>query len=239
MYKIFMSKILCLSSHGIKKTLLLMNLSVILLLLSAFQVLAVSAAAQTITLSEKGAPLTSVLDKITDQSGLYFFYDDESIQQAAPVTIELKGTTVDEALEKLFLSTPFKYTKKGKTIVVQSLQAPAAATLANARHQDRTVSGRVTDKTGDPVAGVTVTMKGLAVANKTDEDGRYQIQVPDGDAVLVFSNIGFETIEAPVGDQTTLDIRMGFAVSDLDEVVVVGMNIQQSKRSVTGSIATI
>lgn len=214
-----------------------MNLSAILLFISAFQVTAMGAAAQTITLSEKRTPLINVLDKIAGQGGLYFLYDDESILQAEPVTIKLKDATVDDALEKLFITLPFKYTKRGKTIVIKSL--PSATLPANPRNQDRSVSGQVRDETGNPLAGVTVTVKGTAVASKTDEDGRYQINVPDGATALVFTTIGFETFEAQIGNRIIIDIRMDFAISDLDEVVVVGMNIQQSKRSVTGSVATI
>ena len=214
-----------------------MNLSVISLLTSIFQVLAVGVAAQTITLSEKQAPLVYVLDKVAAQSGLYFLYDDESIQQAGPVTIEMKDAPLDEALEKLFVATPFAYTKKGKTIVVK--YRPAIKTRSLPRSQDRTVSGRVVDDADNPVAGVTVTVKGTPAAATTDEEGRYQIEIPDGGTVLVFTNIGFETTEAAVDGRTTIDISMRSSVSDLDEVVVVGMNISQTKRSVTGSIATI
>ncbi|MFC3199871.1 TonB-dependent receptor [Parapedobacter deserti] len=215
-----------------------MNLSVFSLLTSVFQVLAVGAAAQTITLSEKRSALIHVLDKIAGQSGFYFLYDDESIQQAEPVTIEIKDAALDEALKKLFAATPFNYTKKGKTIVIKALPTPRVPE-SRSRSQDRIVSGQVVDEAGNPVAGVTVTVKGKAAAVTTNEDGRYQISVSDDSAVLVFTNIGFETVEQPVSNQTTLDIRMDFAISDLDEVVVVGMNITQSKRSVTGSVATI
>lgn len=241
MYKIFISKILCLPRHGIRKTVLLMNLSVFLLLITMFQVLAVGTVAQTITLSEKNIPLAQVLDKITSQSGFYFLYDDESIQNEEVISIEMKEVSLDNALDRLFASTRLQYTKKGKTIVIKpSLAKPQkTAPTRNQETQDKIISGQVLDEHGNAVEGVTVLVKGTTSAATTNDEGRYQIHVPSGGNILVFSNIGFETMELAIEDQSTWNVTLHSAISSLDEVVVVGMNIRQTKRSLTGAMSQI
>lgn len=100
----------------------------------------------------------------------------------------------------------------------------------------RTVSGKVTDDSGEGLPGVNVVIKGTTNGVTTDLDGNYRISVDDG-AVLVFSYVGFETQEVQVGARTTVDVQLGGA-TELQEVVVVGYGTQ-SKRSLTDNIAQI
>ena len=100
----------------------------------------------------------------------------------------------------------------------------------------RTVSGTVTDDTGEPLPGVNVLIKGTTSGTQTDLDGNYRLSVEDG-AVLVFSYVGFESQEVQVGSRTTLDLTLSGAI-ELQEVVVVGYGTE-SKRLNTGNVAKI
>lgn len=105
--------------------------------------------------------------------------------------------------------------------------------------QEQTVTGRVTsseDQQGLP--GANVLIKGTATGTVTDADGRYSIRVPDGEATLVFSSIGYSTIEVPVGGRTTVDVTLPLDITQLSEVVVVGYGTQE-KRDVTAAISSI
>lgn len=101
-----------------------------------------------------------------------------------------------------------------------------------------TVSGRVVDDTGSPMPGVNVVVKGTTVGTTTDIDGRYSISVEDGNAVLVFSFIGYETQEVTVGSQSVINITLVTDIKTLSEVVVVGYGTQK-RSSVTGAIASV
>jgi len=100
------------------------------------------------------------------------------------------------------------------------------------------VTGKVTSTEGEPIPGVTIIEKGTSNGTVTDIDGVYQIglQNPD-EAVLVYSFIGLKTKEIPVNGKTTLDVTLQKAITDLDEVVVVGYG-QQKRATVVGSIST-
>src|SRR5690606_29972634 len=99
------------------------------------------------------------------------------------------------------------------------------------------ISGKVVDGNGEPLPGVTVSVRGSSIGTATDLDGGYQLTVPPG-AVLVFSFIGFETSEVPVGTDRVIDIVLREDMTSLDEVVVVGYGTQK-KMTLTGSVDAI
>ncbi len=100
----------------------------------------------------------------------------------------------------------------------------------------RTVSGKVTDDSGEALLGVTVLVKGTTSGATTDLDGNYRIAVNDDD-VLVFSYVGFGSQEVTVGTRSTIDISLS-GTTELDEVVVVGYGAQL-KTELTGNIAKV
>lgn len=107
--------------------------------------------------------------------------------------------------------------------------------------QDRTVSGRVTGvEDGMPLPGVNVVIKGTSTGTATDADGRYSIAVPSSvvNGTLVFSFIGLQTQEVPIGDRTVIDISLALDATQLSEVVVVAYG-EQSQRSIVGSVASV
>ncbi|WP_245189390.1 SusC/RagA family TonB-linked outer membrane protein [Lunatimonas salinarum] len=101
------------------------------------------------------------------------------------------------------------------------------------------VSGTVTSEDGrETLPGVNILVKGTTIGTATDIDGRYSLEVPSSDAVLVFSFIGFEVQEVRVGNRTTVDVVLGQELSALSEVVVVGYGTQE-RAKVTGAISSI
>ncbi len=99
------------------------------------------------------------------------------------------------------------------------------------------VQGTVLDSSGQPIPGVNVVIKGTINGTVTDLDGKYSIQVPE-DAVLVFTFVGFKTVEAPIGGRSTIDVTLEEDLGDLDEFVVVGYGIQR-KSDLTGAISSV
>lgn len=97
------------------------------------------------------------------------------------------------------------------------------------------VSGTVVDETNEPLIGATVSVKDSKVAVATDIDGNYKINVP-ANGVLVFSYVGFVSVEEAVNNRTTINIAMAPDTKLLDEVVVVGYGVQR-RGSVTGAVS--
>lgn len=99
------------------------------------------------------------------------------------------------------------------------------------------VRGIVSDKTGSPLPGVTVKVKGTQNGTQTDANGHYSINAA-GDATLVFSYIGYVTQEVPVNGRTSLNVVISDAATGLNEVVVIGYGTQK-KATVTGAISSV
>ncbi|AHJ96193.1 SusC/RagA family TonB-linked outer membrane protein [Hymenobacter swuensis] len=113
-----------------------------------------------------------------------------------------------------------------------------AGTAAQA--QNRTISGRVTDRTsGEGLPGVTVLVKGTTTGVSTNSDGTFTLSAPAGGGTLVYSSVGYISVEQPIGDSNTINAALATDSKALSEVVVVGYGSAQNRRELTGSIATV
>jgi len=98
------------------------------------------------------------------------------------------------------------------------------------------IKGKTTDSQGMALPGVTVKVKGSQVSAATDNNGYFKINVPNGQSVLVFSFIGFQTREVAINNHTAISVQLKEGNNALNEVVVVSYGTQ-SRTDVTGYIA--
>lgn len=118
------------------------------------------------------------------------------------------------------------------------LEAAAVPAMQQQEKKGISVSGTVMDENKNTLPGVAVRVKGTEISAVTDFDGHFYITVPNRDAVLQFSYIGFEPREQKVGKDINFVIVMSENKTELNEVVVTGFS-SQKKLSVVGSIQTI
>lgn len=109
--------------------------------------------------------------------------------------------------------------------------------MTGAYAQDVTVKGKVNDEQGQGLPGVSVLVKGTSTGTVTDIEGNYTVNAP-GSATLVFSFIGYISQEIPLGNKTSLDVKMLTDTKALDEVVVVGYGTAK-KATLTGSVTAV
>ncbi|WP_422105520.1 SusC/RagA family TonB-linked outer membrane protein [Winogradskyella sp.] len=102
----------------------------------------------------------------------------------------------------------------------------------------QSVSGTVTAD-GQPLPGASVIVKNTTKGTQTDFDGKYLLEGVPSDAILVFSYIGFKTIEIAVDNRAIIDVVMEEDSSTLDEVVLIGLGQTQNKRTVSSAIAKV
>ncbi|PZV84507.1 TonB-linked SusC/RagA family outer membrane protein [Algoriphagus aquaeductus] len=108
----------------------------------------------------------------------------------------------------------------------------------SAAYAQKTVTGTVLDEYGMGLPGVSVLVKGTTTGTATDIDGKFSLNVPNDQATLVFSFIGYSTIEQLVGSRSVIDVSMKPDERTLTELVVTGYSID-SRRETTGAIATV
>jgi len=102
----------------------------------------------------------------------------------------------------------------------------------------RAITGRVTDRQGNPLTGVSVQVKGSNVGVTTGEDGRFTLTVPSNARTLVFSSVDRSTQEVSLGNQSNFDISLEATDKSLQEVVVVGYGTQR-RREATGNVSSV
>ena len=102
----------------------------------------------------------------------------------------------------------------------------------------RTIKGVVSDATGEPLIGASVLVKSTTSGTITDIDGSYQLAVPEGAEVLVFSYTGFTPQEITIGISSVIDVSLQEGLA-LNEVIVTAQGIQKEKRALGYSVGTV
>lgn len=220
--------------HSLKKTFLVMRIIVFLLLAGFLQTQANDAYAQRTKLSLKyqNMVLEQVLDAIENQSEFFFLYNEKLIDAQRKVSIQADNANIENILDQLFADTNVEYSIIDRKIVL------APDDIATVAAQQRTVSGVVNDRTGSPLPGVTVVIKGTTTGTITNTSGRYTFaNVPDN-ATLIFSFVGMRAQEVAVGNQTTINLTLQEESIGIEEVVAVGYGTQ-SKVTLTGAVSAI
>ncbi len=223
------SRVLAINTRSIYKLLLLMKFTIALLLCSTFQVAAKSYSQDRITLKLQSTELRSALRQIEKKSIFRFLYNDQVVASHQKVDINAENSLVTDVINGILQQTSLTYKILGNNLVV--------ITQKDFDVQETKVSGKIRGANDEPIPGVTVKIKGSSVATASDAAGLYSISVPDG-ATLVFSSIGYITLEIPVNNRAEINVIMQITSKDINEVVVIGYGTA-SKRDLTGSIAKV
>jgi TonB-dependent starch-binding outer membrane protein SusC len=222
----------------IKKLLLIMRLSVLLILIAVFSSAASVYSQETkLTLKMENARIAEVFDAIEEQSEFIFFYNRDYFDDNRIVTVDFKDKKIDEVLKELFKGQSVEYEIFDRNIVIK---VPNTYTDFARRvyQQQRTVSGKVTDTGGEPLPGVNILVKGTTQGTVTNSNGEYSIADLPEDVTLVFSFVGMRTQEVVVGNQTSIDVTMKVDVVGIEEVVAIGYGEAQ-RSDLTGAITQI
>jgi TonB-linked SusC/RagA family outer membrane protein len=111
-------------------------------------------------------------------------------------------------------------------------------TLPSIAQENFPINGVVTDEGNRPLEGVTVQVKGTTVFSTTKRNGSFSITAPSGNAILVFSSVGFREQEVSVSNKNQINVSMSGTATSLNDVVVVGYGTQR-KSDVTGALTKI
>ena len=217
-----------------QKILKIMKLTCAFLLFACLHVSAGTYSQDRVTLQLKGTDIKKALKTIERKTSYRFLYNENLVMDKHKVTLDVTNAEVTEVLDKIFDGSSIGYrVLDNKLIVLKPVSGDSEIQLMEVR-----VTGSVVGVGGQPLAGVSVTIKGTSTGTTTDGGGNYSITVPDASAVLVFSYVGYAPQEITVGDRTTLNITLTGVTSELNTVVVVGYGTQR-KIDVTGSITQV
>jgi len=184
-----------------------------------------------LSVNMKQKSVREVFAALEKSSGYRFFYNDDFNYLDNLVSVEADKQTFSQILDGIFKKTDFEYKILDNKLVVVSIKEELLQNKVK-------VSGRVNDQNGQPMFGVTVSIKGTQKVILTTVNGNYSIDGVDKNATLVFSFIGFITQEQKLTGESTINIVLQPSIKSLDEVVVIGYGTQK-KADVTSSVATV
>ncbi len=221
------------------------SLAYSILIASSIQLLASTTHGQTIdkelvTIELQNDGLEAMVKKIESQSTLRFIYLPEQLNRYGHVSLVRAKRTIRETLDLALAGTGLSYEQNGHYIVLsdQTQIASAAAVVKEPGLSASLVKGRVTDQDGQGIAGVNIIIKGTTTGTTTDKNGDYGLLAEPND-VLVFSFIGYKTMEMAIASRTTVDMTMEGDIATLGAVEVNAGYWTVDERKTTGSIATI
>ena len=186
-----------------------------------------------VTIRENGAKMEQVISAIERQTRYLFGIGDE-VNTDLPVTVHAENEPLKKVLDEMFRGTDIVYTVEGTNILLT--RRPAAP-------QSRAVSvtGRVTDASGQPIVGASVIVRGTTVGVSTDAEGRFALEVPSPAAsqTLEVSYLGYETAAVPVGSRTSFEVTLQESSSEIEQVVVTALGIKRQEKALSYNVQQV
>ncbi len=214
--------------YMLKKPVLIMKLTILLLFITALQAVA-GLNAQTVTLKIADAEIAEVLTAIQKQNHFRFVYNSRLKDLKQKVSVDFDKLEIKEVLQQLFSSTTLTFLQLENNLI--------AIRSSSLDETEIRVTGRVTNEAGEGISAASIIVKGTAGGTVTDVNGNFAITVDDN-ATLIISAIGYNSMEVAVAGKQQLTIKMIQATTKMDEVVVIGYGTSR-KRDLTGSSVSI
>ena len=212
------------------KTLLVMKLAIVIILATSLQVQATPVMGQSVNLNLKQTEIRKVL-KLIEGDGYYrFLYNSDLKGLKNKVDFSAKDLSITESLAALLPGSNLTYKLLDNNVVV--------ILSVNADENDKIkIIGKITGENGEILSGASILEKGTGNGTFADNNGSYALTV-ESDAVLIISNIGYESIEIKVNGRSVIDVKLKSSVKLSEELVIIGYGTA-SKRDLTGSIVKI
>jgi len=216
------------TKHFNHKLIKAMKLTVIFLTVLCLQVSA-AAFSQRVSISQKNMPLEQVLKEIKRQTGYFFLYDLDLVQQKSkPVTLNVKNAEIKDVLLMALKSQPFIYEIKDNTILI----LPKANVNETIKAID--VNGKIVDENGIPMPGASIRVKGKSISTISGTDGTFTLKNVDENDVLVISYLGYTDKETAAKSQLGSVSLVPFA-NTLSDVVITGYTNYTKAQSAAAS----
>lgn len=179
-------------------------------------------------------PLKKALEKISEVYKVTFTYDPSVVESGIVVSLERKERTLQEVLDHLSGRAGLSFMQSGDMIGVKQVRQPAAPPL----QQDITITGKVLDAQDQPLAGVSVTVKGSNRGVVTTNDGDFRITVQKG-SVLVFSLVDYQPVEVNADESTAVKVTLQLKAGAMKEVVVTALGVRKEKAKVAYAVQEV
>lgn len=219
--------------NGLWKTFLIMRLTVFLMVCFVFGVQANVLSQSKLTMNLGETTYRQLFEEIRRQTGCIIMYSDHMLDKNEKVRADFKEKSIAGILDAVLAGKGLTYEKDAEFItIIKSVILPQASEV-------KTITGKVKDVAGNPLPGVSVSIKGTSLGVATDAKGDFKLTVPQSEnIVLVFSFVGMKNREVALKHQKEVNVVMEENAQEMDEVVVTGI-FERKKEGFTGSATTV
>ena len=190
-----------------------------------------------ITITVENKTIKEVFSEIEKKTQYIFIYNDKVIDARKRVSIKAQNESINQVLSKLLAGTGASYKITDRQIIIVNSKEEKKLDGSNETSAPTTVSGVVTDESYQPLAGVTVFVKGSSTGTVTDLDGKFSMKSVQPNAIIVFSYVGYKSQEFFAG-KDLLKVAMQEDTKLIDELVVIGYGAVK-KNDLTGSVSSL
>ena len=224
----------CFKNPRFKQIFRIMRISTFLLMVCVFCSYAGNAHSQNakVSIHMNNVKLDKILNEIENQTDYLFIYNNQ-VDINKITSVKVKNEAVAQVLDRILSGTGINYELEGTHIILTT----EAIKDLHAQQQAKTVTGTVTDVSGEPIIGANIRIKGTTTGTITDIDGNFSIEA-EPQSVIEVSYIGYLTQETVINNQKSIRFLLKEDTKTLDEVVVIGYGVQK-KADLTGSFANI
>ncbi|MGZ3750585.1 MAG: SusC/RagA family TonB-linked outer membrane protein [Mucilaginibacter sp.] len=212
----------------VKKILLCVKLTYVLLLVTFMQVSASVHSQEKLNLNVKNISIERFFELLEKRSNYSFLYNNEVISNQK-INLEIKNSSVSQILDDALKNTDLSYKILSGNLVVITARSQVVNLIQ--------ITGKVVSSDGLPLPGATVLVKNGNYSTITDGEGNFSIKAPDN-GVLIVSYIGYIKQEVQVNGKTQFTIVLKEQPGNLNEVIVVGYGTQR-KKDLTGAVSLI
>lgn len=217
-----------------------MKLTVILVLAFCLHA-AANGFSQNITLSVRNVSVEKVLKEIRKQTGYSFFYKTTVLGNKPKISLSVKDAGIKEVLDICFKELPVEYNIVAQTVVISPKKIKPDTGLEPPKTIEEVyaeIRGMVKSSTGEPLSGASVQLKGTTTGTTTDDAGRFSLNIPGSQGVLVVSFVGFVSREVNADDKKEVNIVLTPENKEGEDIVIVGYGSVR-KKDLTGAVSTV
>ncbi|MFT3935174.1 MAG: TonB-dependent receptor [Chitinophagaceae bacterium] len=198
-----------------------------------------------VTLKADDEEIKKIFTELEKRTDVKFVYSPEIIESGRRASIDVKKKELSKILSILLLPLDISYEVINNNYIIlkKATSTSNVIPVVQATPEEKTIvalkiKGRILSSVGLPLEGVSVVVKNSEIGTVTNASGDFSLSVPDENAILVISYVGYQQQEIRVGRKSNFDIKLLSTNEQLNEVVVIGYGTQK-KVTLTGSVASV
>lgn len=184
---------------------------------------------ESISISFHNGTLREILKEITNQCGVLFIYNTETVNDQTCLDIKIRNKNLNDVMQQISEMLDFEHIRTEKQIILKPRKKELQSASSNDNNRNATIYGYIHDsKTNEPLIGASISLKGEGTGTVTNGIGYYTLPLKKGTYTLVYSHLGYkkEYVEASLQGNTETNIELTPTEVQLEAISITGKENQ-------------